>query len=108
MKYKTILLIVYFLTRKLTCHMLRNQCHRDEVHRSCSFYEEYTCWQNEDRLIRVKIIPKRLPHCRSGCYCKKGLVRAYPQGPCVPAIYCRNHGLQKFLSKLPSSFLLFS
>ncbi|CAH2044247.1 unnamed protein product, partial [Iphiclides podalirius] len=84
--------------------MLKKECPHDEVHRSCSFYEEYTCWETEQRTNRVKIIPKRLLHCRSGCYCKRGLVRSYPQGPCLLAMTCRNQELQELLNRLPPAF----
>ncbi|XP_014368076.2 uncharacterized protein LOC106718500 [Papilio machaon] len=87
--------------------MLKNECPHDEIYKSCSFYEEYTCWQTAERNSRVKTIPKRLPHCRAGCYCKKGLVRAYPQSGCVLSVMCRHQGLQDLLEKLTSSFRSF-
>ncbi|XP_063895147.1 uncharacterized protein LOC110373215 [Helicoverpa armigera] len=83
---------------------LRKECPADEVHKSCSFHEEYTCWAQPDRMERVKSPARRLPHCRTGCYCKKGLVREYPGGPCIVTAGCRNRKLQSVLKHLPTGY----
>ncbi|KAL0822069.1 hypothetical protein ABMA28_005434 [Loxostege sticticalis] len=79
---------------------LKKECPEDEVHKSCAFYEEYCCWQEPDRQERVRLPPKRLPHCRSGCYCKKGLVREFIGGKCIPAVNCLNKRLRGVLIKM--------
>lgn len=45
-------------------------CPTDEIHKSCAFREEYTCWTSADQQERVIELFRRLPHCRAGCYCK--------------------------------------
>ncbi|CAK1587289.1 unnamed protein product [Parnassius mnemosyne] len=102
-----VLLLFYLSMRKLSCYMLKNVCPHDEVHKSCTFYEEYTCYEDEKKKMRVKSIPKRLPHCRAGCYCRKGLVREFPQGSCILAMSCRNQELQRIFNSLPASFIDF-
>nr|XP_034834434.1 uncharacterized protein LOC117991019 isoform X1 [Maniola hyperantus] len=84
--------------------MTEKECLHNEIHKSCAFYEEYTCWETEAMESRVKASPKRLAHCRAGCYCKKGLVRMYPQGKCIIAQACRDLQLRGVLEKIPAEF----
>ncbi|KAI5637848.1 hypothetical protein NE865_09503 [Phthorimaea operculella] len=91
----------------VSCIMLKKSCPLEEVYRSCSFYDEYTCWTKKDHLYRVKHSPKRLVHCRSGCYCKNNLVREYPGGLCISSQFCRNRNLAMTLAKLPAEFVGF-
>ncbi|XP_026732911.1 cysteine-rich venom protein 1-like [Trichoplusia ni] len=97
--YVAVLLFFIDLTWSIT---LKKECPPGEVHRSCAFTDEYTCWVHADRMERVKSPPKRLPHCKAGCYCKRGLVREYPGGPCIVAAGCRNRKLQAVLKSLPT------
>ncbi|XP_026322757.1 uncharacterized protein LOC113232300 [Hyposmocoma kahamanoa] len=102
---KQITLFMVFLLLQCACGvMIKRQCGHEEIHRSCVFYEEYTCWEREDGLDRVRSPPKRLTHCKADCFCRKGSVRAYPKGPCIPAVNCRNAKLMNLMDNLPNSF----
>ncbi|OWR51654.1 hypothetical protein KGM_205967 [Danaus plexippus plexippus] len=81
---------------------LEKECPQDEVHKSCSFYEEYTCWETPELNKRVKTTPKRLTHCRSGCFCNKGFVRSYPEGKCITELTCRDQELLATMRKIPN------
>ncbi|VVC94574.1 unnamed protein product [Leptidea sinapis] len=100
MKLACLLTILCLLKHGSTI-MIKQECPHNELYRSCSFTNEYTCWESQLQDTRVMTIPERLTHCRSGCYCKKGEVRAYPDGPCVPSGYCRDQRLSYVFNKLP-------
>nr|XP_032518993.1 uncharacterized protein LOC116771282 isoform X2 [Danaus plexippus plexippus] len=70
MKAISVYVHVCVLMSLYDCLMLKKECPQDEVHKSCSFYEEYTCWETPELNKRVKTTPKRLTHCRSGCFSK--------------------------------------
>ncbi|XP_073961928.1 uncharacterized protein [Choristoneura fumiferana] len=87
-------------------------CPYEEIHKSCMFFEEYTCWEDKDRLKRNKAPAKSLLHCWGGCVCStfkikfiKGLVRAYKNGPCVAAHTCRDLRLIESIKKVPVNFV---
>ncbi|XP_075980691.1 uncharacterized protein LOC142979571 [Anticarsia gemmatalis] len=93
--------LLYFV-KIIRCVTLKKECPGGEVHKSCAFRTEYTCWTSRDRVQRVQDIPRRLSHCQSGCYCKAGLVREYPAGPCIAAAGCRDRKIEAFLKNLPT------
>ncbi|KAI8439767.1 hypothetical protein MSG28_013454 [Choristoneura fumiferana] len=49
-------------------------CPYEEIHKSCMFFEEYTCWEDKDRLKRNKAPAKSLLHCWGGCVCRSARI----------------------------------
>ncbi|XP_039756406.1 uncharacterized protein LOC120631059 [Pararge aegeria] len=99
-----LLSVLCLFVSKCSFLMIKKECLHGEVHKSCSFYEEYTCWETQSLTKRVKSSPKRLAHCKAGCFCKKGMVRTYPNGGCILAQACRDLELKGVLQKIPAGF----
>ncbi|XP_053611060.1 uncharacterized protein LOC128675589 [Plodia interpunctella] len=86
------------------CVLLRRKCPRREIHVACSFHDESTCWQNDQKTLRIYSVPQKLLHCKSGCFCKKSYVRSYPGGDCILATLCRDRRLLRIIMHLPKEF----
>ncbi|XP_047522116.1 uncharacterized protein LOC125061018 [Pieris napi] len=101
------MLVLFCLLQFGAAIMIKKECPYNEMYRSCSFTEEFTCWESEEMAKRVMSLPERLPHCKSGCYCKRGFVRAYPSSQCIPAVTCRDRNLELIIGKLPDMLIDF-
>ncbi|KAG7311985.1 hypothetical protein JYU34_001419 [Plutella xylostella] len=81
--------------------IIKTRCPRGEAHRSCFYFRESECWTSSDMLTRSLERLRKLDHCVSACVCRSATVRAYPEGPCIPAASCKGRALADKIESLP-------
>lgn len=59
--------------------------HNQFLYQACGINEQFTCGCFDKVCGEPQIVCVR---CQDGCFCKPGLVRAYPEGPCIPEKDC--------------------